>query len=281
MDFVLGLPAQRLPRRRRGEPEEDAAVELERAGPEIMDRREKLRADAMVLLAERAEMAERAGLAIGLKARLDDPSGTDPRLPGIAEAHPAAAGELADLFGQKEVDRIDRRPDLLAQERPELDLVRHAGKGRVAVLDKERGIDPVLAALAEGQPVFPGQLLELEVVAGTGVAARLELDAAFPEIGEAVLDLMDEALLVVGQRIAAAAVIADRFELQFAEFGVGHLDLEIGPGGDGGQGDCRGHCERAEPHHSAGAWEGARALCGGLPLPINRMSPPMMTRVAR
>src|SRR5580704_9123342 len=101
MDFVFGLPAQGLARRRRGQAEQDAAVELERARPELVDRAEQLGPDAMVLLIERGEMAERAGLAIGLNAGLDDPSGRDPGLPGVAEAEPAVLGERPDLLGQE------------------------------------------------------------------------------------------------------------------------------------------------------------------------------------
>src|SRR5262249_15973294 len=49
----------------------------------------------------------------------------------------------------------------------------------------------------------------------------------FPEIGEAVFDLMDEALLVVRKGIAAAAVTPNGFHLQLAELRVGQFDLKI------------------------------------------------------
>ena len=83
MNFVLGLPAEGLARSRRCEPEQDAAVELQRAGAEVVDRREDLRPEAMVLFADRREMADWAGLAIGLETGLNRPAGLYPRLPGI------------------------------------------------------------------------------------------------------------------------------------------------------------------------------------------------------
>ena len=66
------------------------------------------------------------------------------------------------------------------------------------------------------------------MVTRPGVAAGLEFEPAFPEIGEAVFDLVDKALLVVGSAVAASAVIADRLQLQLAGLGVGKLNLEIG-----------------------------------------------------
>src|SRR5579864_1237353 len=139
VDFVLGLPAESLPRRGRGQAEQNAGVELERTRAEVVDRAKHLRSDAMVLCADRNEMADRPRLAIGLEAGLDDPSGGNPRLPGIAEAHSAGAGELADLLGEKQVDRIDRGSDLLAQQRSELDLVGCPGDRRVPVFDEKGG----------------------------------------------------------------------------------------------------------------------------------------------
>jgi hypothetical protein len=62
-----------LARYRLGHTEQHAAVKLEGAGPEIVNRPEELRSDTKVLLAARSEMAKDAGLTIGLKSGLDDP----------------------------------------------------------------------------------------------------------------------------------------------------------------------------------------------------------------
>jgi hypothetical protein len=50
MDLVFELPAKGLPRHRRGQAEEDAAVELQRTRAKIVHRTEQLRPDAMILL---------------------------------------------------------------------------------------------------------------------------------------------------------------------------------------------------------------------------------------
>src|SRR6478736_6682629 len=115
MDGVLGLPAKSLTRRRRGQAEQHAGIELERAGAELMQHPEQLRTDAVVLPAERREMADRSGFAIGLDAGLDD---------------------VAGVLAEKQVHRVDRRADLLAQDRPEFDLVRVVAVQRLAVLGK-------------------------------------------------------------------------------------------------------------------------------------------------
>src|SRR5215469_14463552 len=96
-NLVFGLPAEGLARRCWRQTEQHAAVESQGAWPDVVDRSEKLRPDAVILLADRSKMAERPRLAVGLKARLDHPTGGDARLPGIAKGHPAIGGERTDL----------------------------------------------------------------------------------------------------------------------------------------------------------------------------------------
>jgi len=81
-------------------------------------------------------MADRSGFAIGLDAGLDDAAGGDTGFPGIFEIKPIDAGEVADVLAEKQVHRVDRRADLLAQDRPEFDLVRVVAVQRLAVLGK-------------------------------------------------------------------------------------------------------------------------------------------------
>jgi hypothetical protein len=97
------LPAKGLPRHRRGQAEQDAAVERQRTRAKIVHRTEQLRPDAMILLADRREMAQRSRLTIGLETRFDDPPGRDPRFPVVAEAYRVAAGEPANLFCEKQI----------------------------------------------------------------------------------------------------------------------------------------------------------------------------------
>src|SRR5258708_40059200 len=115
MYFVFGLPAESLSWCRRGQCEEDTGIKPQRSRSELMDCAKHLRPDAMILLPHRCEVPKWPRRSIGLKAWLDNPSGGDPCLPGIAETHPAIAGELADLLGQEQVDGIDCRADLFAQ----------------------------------------------------------------------------------------------------------------------------------------------------------------------
>jgi hypothetical protein len=67
MDLVFELPAKGLPWHRRGEAEQDAAVKLQRTRAKIVHRTEQLGPDAMILLADRREMAQRSRLTIGLE----------------------------------------------------------------------------------------------------------------------------------------------------------------------------------------------------------------------
>jgi hypothetical protein len=90
------------------------------------------------------------------------------------------------------------------------------------------------------------------VVAGTRVTTSFEFEAAFPEIGEAVFDFVDKALFVVGEGIAAASVTPHGFDLQLAELGVRHLDLEIGQCGRGAAttpASNRAACRSVAPRH--------------------------------
>ena len=53
MELVFELPAEGLPRHRRGQAEQDAAVELERARAEIVHHAKQLWPNAVILLADR------------------------------------------------------------------------------------------------------------------------------------------------------------------------------------------------------------------------------------
>src|ERR1700676_749879 len=138
------------------------------------------------------------------------------------------------------------------------------------------------------------------MIAGAGVTARLELEAGSPEIGDPILDLVNKALLVIGCWVAAAAVIADRFELQFAKLRVWLLDLEIGESGNRHCGERQdrtgcgpGHAFADASHlqyslkkicgYSAGLIaESLRDWATGAPsgAPPSRISPPIVSSVA-
>ena len=62
MYLVLELPAERLPRYRRGKTEQDATIRVQRTRAKIVNVGEKLRSDPMILLTQRDEMADRARL---------------------------------------------------------------------------------------------------------------------------------------------------------------------------------------------------------------------------
>ena len=85
MHLVFELPAKGLPRCRRGQAEQNPAVEQQRPWPQIVDRAKDLRPDAVILLAQRREIAERTWLAIGLEARFEQPAGHHPRFPRVDE----------------------------------------------------------------------------------------------------------------------------------------------------------------------------------------------------
>src|SRR5262249_1017742 len=103
---------------------------------------------------------------------------------------------------------------------------------------KQGRIEPVLSRFPEDKPVFPGQRIEFEMIAGATRPVRLELETALVEIGEPIFELVNKALLVVRCGIAAAPVTADGFELELAGIDLGQLNLEVGVDGPVEEEEC-------------------------------------------
>src|SRR5262245_46216464 len=63
-NLILQLPAEGLARHRRSQSEQHATVKFQGTGPEVVDCREQLWSDTMVLLADRSKMAKSTGLTV-------------------------------------------------------------------------------------------------------------------------------------------------------------------------------------------------------------------------
>src|ERR1700722_1991341 len=227
MHLVLELPAEGLPRRRWGQAEQDAAVHLEAARADRAEIGEELRADTVILLADRQRVADGPDNAVGLEAGLDHGTKRQPRFPSVLEIE-MSVRVGAEVLLEENIDRVDGVKEFLAQGRPKRRLVRIAAQQRLAVFPEEAVIEPILSGFAEHELVFGRQLIELEVVAGAGLAVGFELQLGVPPIVDAIPQLVHEALLVVGAGVAAAAVGADLLELELAGLGIGQMHFEIG-----------------------------------------------------
>src|SRR5271154_2246059 len=98
MQLVLELPPPCLARCGGRQPEQDAAIHLQTAGTNGSEIGEELRSDAMVLLADRRELADWTSRAIGLKSGFDHRAEIDPCLPRVSKDHVAGGGRSKIFF---------------------------------------------------------------------------------------------------------------------------------------------------------------------------------------
>src|SRR6516162_404295 len=98
--------------------------------------REKLRPDAMVLLRNRREMPEWAGLAVRLDAGLHNRAKRQPAFNSVEEIRPALR-VVADVLFKKQVDGVDGAGDFLADDRTKCRFVGGVTHHRLARLEKE------------------------------------------------------------------------------------------------------------------------------------------------
>src|ERR1700722_5777660 len=153
MDLVFELPAQRSARLPLCQPEQQSPVHFQAARPYLVDVCEELRANAVILLADRQRIADGSYCPIGLEARLDRRAEGDARLPGIEEIDmPVRPG--AEILFNKQIDRVNRVKDFLAQRRPKRRLARVAVDKSLAVFPEPADIEPILPRLGKDELVF-------------------------------------------------------------------------------------------------------------------------------